>query len=76
MDIMDKVQAVADRYDELSELLADPEVLADSQRYQELSKEEGEIRETVEKYREYRKVVDSIAENEELQREKLFFLVA
>ncbi len=45
MDIMDKVQAVADRYDELSELLADPEVLADSQRYQELSKEEGEIRE-------------------------------
>ena len=71
MDIMDKVQAVADRYDELSELLADPEVLADSQRYQELSKEEGEIRETVEKYREYRKVVDSIAENEELQREKL-----
>lgn len=71
MDIIEKVQAVADRYEELSELLADPEVLADSQRYQELSKEEGEIRETVEKYREYRKTVDAINENEELQREKL-----
>ncbi|KAF0467292.1 peptide chain release factor 1 [Pediococcus pentosaceus] len=71
MDIIEKVQAVADRYEELSELLADPEVLGDSQRYQELSKEEGEIRETVEKYREYRKIVDAIAENEELQREKL-----
>ncbi|KRN94293.1 peptide chain release factor 1 [Pediococcus stilesii] len=71
MDIIEKVQAVADRYEELSELLADPEVLSDSQRYQELSKEEGEIRETVEKYREYRKTVDAIAENEELQREKL-----
>lgn len=71
MDIIEKVQAVADRYEELSELLADPEVLSDSQRYQELSKEEGEIRETVEKYREYRKIVDAIAENEELQREKL-----
>lgn len=71
MDIIEKVQAVADRYEELSELLADPEVLGDSQRYQELSKEEGEIRETVEKYREYRKTVDAIAENEELQREKL-----
>lgn len=71
MDIIEKVQAVADRYEELSELLADPEVLEDSQRYQELSKEEGEIRETVEKYREYRKTVDAIAENEELQREKL-----
>lgn len=71
MDIIEKVQAVADRYEELSELLADPEVLGDSQRYQELSKEEGEIRETVEKYREYRKTVNAIAENEELQREKL-----
>ncbi|MGY1575966.1 peptide chain release factor 1 [Pediococcus pentosaceus] len=71
MDIIEKVQAVADRYEELSELLADPEVLGDSQRYQELSKEEGEIRETVEKYREYRKTVDAITENEELQREKL-----
>ncbi|MBF7103105.1 peptide chain release factor 1 [Pediococcus pentosaceus] len=71
MDIIEKVQAVADRYEELSELLADPEVLGDSQRYQELSKEEGEIRETVEKYREYRKIVDAIAENEGLQREKL-----
>ncbi|MCV3329594.1 peptide chain release factor 1 [Pediococcus pentosaceus] len=71
MDIIEKVQAIADRYEELSELLADPEVLGDSQRYQELSKEEGEIRETVEKYREYRKTVDAIAENEELQREKL-----
>ena len=71
MDIIDKVQAVADRYDELSELLADPEVLADSNRYQELSKEEGEIRETVEKYREYKKTVESIEENEELQKEKL-----
>ncbi|AEV94948.1 peptide chain release factor 1 [Pediococcus claussenii] len=70
-NFIDKVQAVADRYEELSELLADPEVLADSQKYTELSKEEGDIRETVEKYKQYREVVDQISENEELQREKL-----
>ena len=31
-EIFDKLQAVADRYDELNELISDPEVIADSQR--------------------------------------------
>lgn len=29
-EIFDKLQAVADRYDELNELISDPEVIADS----------------------------------------------
>lgn len=40
-EIFDKLQAVADRYDELNELISDPEVIADSQRFMKLSKEEG-----------------------------------
>ena len=47
-EIFDKLQAVADRYDELNELISDPEVIADSQRFMKLSKEEGSLRETVE----------------------------
>ena len=50
-EIFDKLQAVADRYDELNELISDPEVIADSQRFMKLSKEEGSLRETVEKYK-------------------------
>ena len=42
-EIFDKLQAVADRYDELNELISDPEVIADSQRFMKLSKEEGNI---------------------------------
>ena len=67
----DKLQAVADRYEELGELLSDPEVIADSQRFMKLSKEMGNIRETVEKYNHYKEVTSQIEENDELLREKL-----
>ena len=68
-EIYDKLQAVADRYDELNELISDPEVIADSQRFMKLSKEEGSLRETVEKYNEYKKVTQTISDDEELLRE-------
>jgi len=67
----DKLQAVADRYEELGELLSDPEVIADSDRFIKLSKEMGSIRETVEKYNQYKDVTSQITENDELLREKL-----
>jgi len=51
--------------------LSDPEVIADTQRFLKLSKEEASIRETVEKYKQYKDVTDQIKENDELLREKL-----
>ena len=50
--IFDKLQAVVDRYDELNEMISDPEVIADTPRFMKLSKEEGQLRETVEKYKQ------------------------
>ncbi|WP_137597461.1 peptide chain release factor 1 [Paucilactobacillus kaifaensis] len=70
-EIFDKLQAVADRYDELNELISDPEIIADTQRFMKLSKEEGSIRETVEKYTEYKKVSQQIKDDDELLHEKL-----
>lgn len=70
-NFVDKLQSVEDRYDELNELLADPDVISDSQKFTELSKEEASIRETVAKFWEYKKVIKQISDNEELQREKL-----
>ncbi|WP_159258622.1 peptide chain release factor 1 [Lactiplantibacillus pentosus] len=67
----DKLQAVADRYKELGELLSDPDVIADSQRFMKLSKEMGNLRETVEKYNHYKEVTSQIEENDELLHEKL-----
>ncbi|GEK29570.1 peptide chain release factor 1 [Furfurilactobacillus siliginis] len=70
-EIFDKLQSVADRYEELNELMSDPEVIADSDRFMKLSREEGSLRETVEKYRRYRQVTDEISDDNELLREKL-----
>ncbi len=56
MDQMfDRLQALVDRYDELNELISDPEIIADTRRFMELSKEEADLRETVEAYRNTKK---------------------
>ena len=47
MNIYDQLQAVEDRYEELGELLSDPDVVSDTKRFMELSKEEASTRDTV-----------------------------
>ena len=54
MNIYDQLQAVEDRYEELGELLSDPDVVSDTKRFMELSKEEASTRDTVTAYREYK----------------------
>lgn len=67
----DQLQAIEDRYEELGELLSDPEVISDTKRFMRLSKEEANTRETVEVYRRYKEVVQGITDTEELLGEKL-----
>ena len=67
----DQLQAIEDRYEELGELLSDPEVISDTQRFMQLSKEEANTRDTVETYRRYKKVVEGISDAEELLGENL-----
>lgn len=64
--LFDRLQMLADRYEELGELLSDPDVIADSKRFMELSKEMADLRETVEKYEKYKKVVQQIKDDEEM----------
>ncbi|WP_220740946.1 peptide chain release factor 1 [Leuconostoc miyukkimchii] len=64
--IFQSLQTVVDRYDELNEQLADPEVAGDGQKYMALLKEAGEMRETVEVYTRYQKVIQAIVEAEEM----------
>lgn len=67
----DQLQSIEDRYEELGELLSDPEVIADTKRLMELTKEEASTRETVAVYRRYKKTVQSIADAEEMLAENL-----
>ncbi|KRL04158.1 peptide chain release factor 1 [Liquorilactobacillus oeni] len=70
-DLFDRLQTLADRYEELGELLSDPEVISDTQRFTKLSKEMADLRETVEKYDEYKEVNQTISDDEEMLGEKL-----
>ncbi|EAG7913525.1 peptide chain release factor 1 [Listeria monocytogenes] len=67
----DRLQAVEDRYDELNELLSDPDVVSDPKRLRDLSKEQSGITATVETYCEYKNVNEQINETKELLGEKL-----
>ncbi|WP_301107301.1 peptide chain release factor 1 [Sporosarcina sp.] len=54
--MFDRLQAVEDRYDRLNELLSDPEIVNDLDKLRTYSKEQSDLQETVEVYREYKEV--------------------
>ncbi|CAI2581145.1 Peptide chain release factor 1 [Apilactobacillus kunkeei] len=70
-EIFEKLQSVVDRYDELNELISDPEVIADTKRFMELSKEEGSLREVVAAYNKYKDVVFQLEDDKAMLAEKL-----
>ena len=64
--LLGKLAAVETRYEELSQLLSDPVVLANRQQMQRLSKEHADLRELVDVLRQHREVSGRIAEAHEL----------
>src|SRR5699024_4940791 len=45
--ILDRVQAIGERYEKLNELLSDPDVISDSNKLQDYSKAQSDLEETV-----------------------------
>jgi len=62
-----KLDDVEARYERLNDELSSPEIYSSVERMRELSQERADIEETVQMYREYRQVVQGIADNEELR---------
>ena len=60
--MLDKLHAVEEKYRELESLISDPAVLADMPKWQKLSREHAQLVPIVEKYREYKKVREGLAE--------------
>jgi len=50
-----KLEAVEERYDELTQKISDPDVISNQSEWQKFMKEHAEIQDVVEKYREYKK---------------------
>ncbi|MCR5565431.1 MAG: peptide chain release factor 1 [Clostridiales bacterium] len=64
--MFDRLEAVTERYRELSEAIAQPEVIQDFPRYQTFLKERSALEPLVLKYENYRQVEKHIAEAREL----------
>lgn len=71
MSLFDRLEEVEIHYDELNELLSDPDVISDTDRLMKLSKEEANLRETVAKYRKYKEVISELEDTEEMLKESL-----
>jgi peptide chain release factor 1 len=59
--VLDKLAQIEARYDALNELISDPEVLADQQRFVQLTREQRSMEEVVTLYRELKKVMEELA---------------
>ncbi|MBU5214587.1 peptide chain release factor 1 [Heyndrickxia oleronia] len=69
--MFDRLQIVEDRYEKLNELLSDPEIINDTKKLREYSKEQSDIQETVMVYREYKEVQQQFKDAKAMLEEKL-----
>ncbi|MEO2075182.1 MAG: peptide chain release factor 1 [Bacillus sp. (in: firmicutes)] len=69
--MFDRLQSVEDRYERLNELLSDPEVINDSKKLREYSKEQSDMQETVQTYREYKEAREQLQDAKAMLEEKL-----
>lgn len=69
--MLDRLQSLEDRYNKLNEMLSDPEVINDSKKLREYSKEQSGLEDVVQAYREYKEVTDQLTDAKEMMEDKL-----
>lgn len=68
--MLDRLQSLEDRYDKLNELLSDPEVISDTKKLREYSKEQSDLEEVIQVYREYKDVSTQLDDAKEMLNEE------
>ena len=64
--ILDQLQSAVDRYDELNELISDPQIIKDSKKFTKYSKEEGQLRGLVSEFSHYKKITKGLNGDKEM----------
>lgn len=64
--MLEKIQIVKQRFDEVSDLIIQPDIIADQKRYIQLNKEYKDLRKIVDKGEVYKILLDNVAEAEEI----------
>ena len=66
MDLVNKLEGVENRYRELTELLAQPEVISNREVFVKFNKENSELAPIVACYQEYKRVTQELIDSKEL----------
>ncbi|HEU5139172.1 MAG TPA: peptide chain release factor 1 [Bacillales bacterium] len=69
--MIERLDAIEERYQKLNELLTDPEVINNPSKLREYSKEQSDLEETVRKYGEYKEVTEQLEDARTMLEEKL-----
>ncbi|KEO83365.1 peptide chain release factor 1 [Tumebacillus flagellatus] len=69
--MIDKLQSIEDRYNQLSEWLCDPAVASDPAKLRQYGKEQSDLEEIVAVFREYKDVFNGLADAKAMLEEKL-----
>ncbi len=59
--LLEKLEAIYNRFKEVSHLITDPDIISDMKRYIQLNKEYKDLEEIVEAYKEYKNVMENIS---------------
>ncbi len=67
--MLDKLREIESHFKRLEEQMTDPEILSDMSRYAKINKEYKDLQEIVDKFKEYKWVLDSISSAQEMLKE-------
>ncbi|GAA0436244.1 peptide chain release factor 1 [Lentibacillus halophilus] len=68
--MLERLQSLEERYDTLNELLSDPEIINDTSKLREYSKEQSDLEEVVQAYRKYQDVTQQLDEAKDMLAEE------
>ncbi|MET3726646.1 peptide chain release factor 1 [Fictibacillus halophilus] len=69
--MLERLETIEARYDKLNELLSDPEVINDTNKLRDYSKEQSSLQETVAVYREFKEAKEQLDEAKMMLEDKL-----
>ena len=69
--MIDKLQAIEDKYLELEQLISDPEIIANQNEWQKLTRNHAKLTAIITVFREYKQVKQGIADAYEMLEDKL-----
>ena len=69
-DLLQKLNAINIRFNEVSTLIVDPDIIADMKRYVKLNKEYKELEDLVSVYKEYKNLIENLSSSKSLLKEE------